>query len=46
MIKLYPYFQSDKELQKIEEPYKSVAIILDRLYLKGPNGNVALSPSF
>lgn len=45
MIKFYPYFQSDKDLQEIEEPYKSVAIILDRLYLKGPNDKEALSYS-
>lgn len=26
---------SDKDIQESEEPYKSVAIIIDRLYLKG-----------
>ena len=43
MIKVNPYYQSDKDIQEIKEPYKSVAIIIDRLYLKGPNGNDALS---
>ena len=33
MIKVTPYYMSDKDIQESEEPYKSVAIIIDRLYL-------------
>lgn len=45
MIKVTPYYQSDKDIQEVEEPYKAVAIIIDKLYLKGPHDNDALSYS-
>ena len=37
------YFKSGEDLEKAEEPYKSIAIIIDRLYLKAPEGTQPLS---
>ena len=45
MIKVIPYYRYDKDIQEIGEPYKAIAIIIDRLYLKGPHDNDALSYS-
>lgn len=42
MLKIKAYYQSTSDLQKAEEPYKSVATILDKLYLEGPKGMRAL----
>lgn len=43
MLKIRAYYQTQEALQKADEPFKSVATILDRLYLKGPNDQKALS---
>lgn len=43
MIKIKAYYQTEADLQRMEEPYKSVAKIIDKLYLKGPKDKLELS---
>ena len=43
MLKIQAFYRTQDDLQKADEPYKSVATILDKLYLKGPNGKKELS---
>lgn len=43
MLKIQAFYRTQEDLEKADEPYKSVATILDKLYLKGPNGNNNLS---
>lgn len=46
MLKIQAFYYTQADLQKADEPYKSVASILDRLYLKGPSGKKSLSQGF
>lgn len=46
MLKIQAFYYTQADLQKADEPYKSVASILDRLYLKGPSGKKYLSQGF
>ncbi|MCR4602019.1 MAG: hypothetical protein K5683_00620 [Prevotella sp.] len=39
MIKIKAYYQKKEDLQKIEEPYKSMMNVFDRFYLKPPKGS-------
>ncbi len=43
MLKIQAFYRTKEELEKASEPYKSVATILDKLYLKGPQNSKALS---
>lgn len=43
MLKIQPYYRTNEDLEKANEPYKSVANIIDKLYLKGPKDKKALS---
>ena len=46
MLKINKYYQTEADLENAEEPYKSVATILDKLYLEGLNNEKALSADF
>ena len=43
MLKIQAYYRTEQDLEKANEPYKSVAIELDKLYFKGPIGKSVLS---
>lgn len=46
MIKINPYYRSEEDLNKAEEPFMSITRILERLYLDGINGKKDVSYSF
>lgn len=46
MIKINPYYRTDEDLNKAEEPFKAITRILERLYLEGVNGKKDVSYSF
>ncbi len=46
MIKINPYYRTDEDLNKAEEPFKAITRILERLYLDGVNGKKDVSYSF
>jgi hypothetical protein len=46
MIKIKPFYLNDNDLREIQEPYKSVALIIDKLRLPDANGNIAVTLSF
>lgn len=46
MIKINPYYRTDEDLNKAEEPFLSITRILERLYLDGVNGKKDVSYSF
>ena len=46
MIKINPYYRTDEDLNKAEEPFMSITRILERLYLDGVNGKKDVSYSF
>ncbi len=46
MIKINPYYRTDEDLNKAEEPFMSITRILERLYLEGVNGKKDVSYNF
>lgn len=46
MIKINPYYRTDEDLNKAEEPFMSITYILERLYLDGVNGKKDVSYKF
>lgn len=46
MIKINPYYRSEEDLNKAEEPFMSITCILERLYLDGVNGKKDVSYNF
>lgn len=46
MIKINPYYRTEEDLNKAEEPFMSITRILERLYLDGVNGKKDVSYSF
>ena len=46
MIKINPYYRTDEDLNKAEEPFMSITSILERLYLDGVNGQKDVSYNF
>lgn len=46
MLKIQPFYRTQGDLEKADEPYRSVAFIIDRLRLKGPDGKKELSQYF
>ena len=46
MIKINPYYRTDEDLNKAEEPFMSITRILERLYLDGVNGKKDVSYNF
>lgn len=46
MIKINPYYRTDEDLNKAEEPFMSITCILERLYLDGVNGKKDVSYNF
>ena len=46
MLKIQAFYQTQEDLEKADELYKSVTFILNKLRLKGPNGKKELSQGF
>lgn len=46
MIRVTPYYKTIEDLEHAEEPYTTVAKIIDTMYLTGPDGKNALHKSF
>ncbi len=46
MIKINPYYRTEEDLNKAEEPFMSITRILERLYLDGVNGKKDVSYKF
>ncbi len=46
MLKIQPFYRTQEDLEKADEPYKSVTFIIDKLRLKGPDGKKVLSQNF
>ena len=46
MIKINPYYRTEEDLNKAEEPFVSITRILERLYVDGVNGKKDVTYSF
>lgn len=46
MLKIQPFYRTKDDLEKADEPYRSMTFTINKLRLKGPDGKKELSPNF